>query len=38
VKFVNVDVQDGTHPHFSGKGVILNAELTVDQVNFGSFW
>jgi hypothetical protein len=38
VIFIHIDVQNGTHSYFSGKGVILIAEVTVDQVNFGNFW
>jgi hypothetical protein len=38
VIFLNIDVQDGTHSHFSGKGAFLNAELKLDQVWEGSIW
>ena len=31
VIFVIFDVQDGTHSHFCGNCVILNAELKLDQ-------
>ena len=31
VIFVFFDVQDGTHSHFCGNCVILNAELKLDQ-------